>query len=403
MISLTCFEKIDVDKLLNWQLVHARILNGYSNKDYFGLVKRIAFNMSTIEYSKNDNRYSILYFYYLMNKRSDIRDMIDSVLGTIDNKYDVVTLKKKYRFNILRSFYVIKCLSIWIKEFRNSDYNHRERIKIYSLLIELLDVLKSLEKIDFSQYKLAFCFYDAEPFQNLFSQYAKLQGCKSATLQHGIMLAPRASVVNNIDFSGIEFYSFVSDYFLVWNEFTKLEAIKAGINEDRIQVLGISKCIAKPQLKNNRDSNLIGVFLDGEFEKHNNIPLITITQEWARQKSMRCVFRYHPNFNGDEYASIIDTSISEVCPKEVSLPEFVENSLFCVLANSTVLFELEYYCIPFLRYSSNDLLDKFKDYSSLCFTSLFEFDLAVKVLKNTPPREFVSCEVPYCNFFKKFM
>ena len=216
------------------------------------------------------------------------------------------------------------------------------------------------------------------------------------------MLAPRFSVVNNIDFAGIEFYSFVCDYFLVWNDFTKNEAVKAGIDESRIKVLGISKCVGKPRLKCKQDARSVGVFLDGEFEKFNNKPLINIVQDWARKNSMNCVFRYHPNFEGTEYSDLIDNKVSSVCPQNVTLEEFIENNSFFVLANSTVLFELEYYCVPFIRYSTNDDMDKFRDYPSQSFTNIEELGRAFENMRKLPPKKFVSCDDAYSEFFREF-
>ena len=344
----------------------------------------------------------ILYMDRTLKDRADIVVMLKHIFDLFDNKVDCLSWERKKRISLFRLIRNINfCYDM---RYLLNDYSFSEWLLAMNLFIEMKDVEDEMnKKIILNRYNLCFCFYDAAPFQNFLIQYAKKHGCKTATLQHGIMLSPRPGIEDNLDFAGHEFKASVSDYFLVWNEFTKSEAIKAGIDAERLKILGVSKCIGVTPPTYSPNSNIIGIFLDGKFEEHNNVPLIEIVQEWAKKNSYKCIFRYHPDYKATEYDTYLDKSVSNTCKKTVSLYDFIKDISFCVVANSTVLFELEYFCIPFIRYSSNDILDKFRDYPSISFTSKDDFDIAFKKMMSSEKKSFVSADLKYKDFFMQFL
>lgn len=393
----------NLEKIIHFQLMQLNIKQQstiWKTKKLLRLLFCFVFGGICLDYRGQEN--NILYADRFFKLREDIQKMLDNLMLTFDNHCDKLKWGKKSYFSLNRLFANIVLI---YKTFRQlNSYSYSEKIVSLEIIIELNDLKRELDrKVPISKYNLCFCYYDAETFQNFIIQYAKLHGCKTATLQHGIMLAPRIGVFSNSDFDGHEFHDSVSDYFLMWNDFTKNEALKAGISEDKIRVLGVVKCLGVKKLKSNFDSIQIGIFLDGELERQNNVPLITIVQEWAKTHKKKCIFRYHPHFKGTEYADVIDESISTICDKSISLYDFIENVSFCVVANSTVLFELEYFCIPFLRYACDPVFDKYKDYPSIDFTSVNSFDEAYQKMIKMPPKKFVKADDNYASFFKQFL
>lgn len=150
-------------------------------------------------------------------------------------------------------------------------------------------------------------------------------------------------------------------------QFTKKEAIKCGIDSNRIIVAGMSKYFVDVRSTRMQETKLIGVILDGKDEMDNNETLINMAKEFAEEMGYHYILRLHPYFRGDEYNHLINPSNGGVCSKNVGLFDFLKNLEFCLLANSTVLFELETLKIPYLRYSSGDIKDKFRDYQSPMF------------------------------------
>lgn len=376
-------------KTLKWKL-----------KQLLKLFYAILIKDYTIDNYKYEN--SILYADRFIKLRADIERMVEKIGNSFGGKYDRLRWKISRSFSMLRFIQNIQlCLQF---TYLLKVYSFFDWMFLMKFMIAIKDVGDELDrKVQIERYKLCFCYYDAETYQNFIMQYANKHGCNTATLQHGIMLAPRMGLLDNSDFDGHEFRDSVSKYFLIWNNFTKEEALKYGIPEKKLKVLGVAKCIGFEQIIPSFASPYIGIFLDGELEKQNNEPLITIVQEWARFQNKKCVFRYHPHFRGDEYDELMDSTVSRTCDKSLSLYDFIESVSFCVVANSTVLFELEYFCVPFLRYSSNDELDKYKDYPSLNFSSVKSFNESYNKMRELPKKEFVKADKNYEDFFKQFV
>ena len=164
--------------------------------------------------------------------------------------------------------------------------------------------------------------------------------------------------------------------------FTKNEALKAGIKEDRIRVLGISKCIGKLPIKIDDNPIDIGLILDGLYEDENNIPMIELINQLSDKYNLRYKMRYHPNYIGNEFSNYTNHRCLKSSEKKETLNRFLSSVNICIVANSTVLFELEYYGVPFIRYATGNNKDKFRDYKSVCFTDFKELDEAYLYVKN---------------------
>lgn len=371
-MRLTGFDGIDIKKLFNHYFTIRRLSNTATpkKKAILSLLKRILFSYTTINVERYREGAAIAFMNRDFNCRPDIARLMSNVMSTIENgNYDIIRWQKNPHFSALRTVsYTFYAFLWYIQLVRSQMFSFTESLSVIRMLMEFKDMAFDLRSKDLcKKYQLCVFCYDAETYQNFLSQYMQKMGCKTATLQHGVMLAPRKAASQNVDFAGIEFASFVSTYFLAWNDFTKKEAIKAGVEEDRIRILGIAKCIGDSPLNIDRKRKVIGVILDGEFEKRNNIPMIEMTNRLAQELGYTYILRYHPNFSGNEYEHEMNHQYGETCHKNVPLKEFLSDVGFCILANSTVLFELEYYGVPYLRYSTNDDFDKFKDYGGYTF------------------------------------
>lgn len=361
------FEEFDIEKLTYHRLSLYRHTPG-DKFEIFRLIGSIFLKLFIKRFSllaQKCSKDNIFLTIYPCDVRPDIEKMLNVVVSTMDNKCDIYQIVQRIGLNFGDFFLRLSLFFSWLRILKKSyGFSFKENLVVISSLYNFLD-LKSefLQKIQFSKYRLMLSYYDAEPFQNYSIQYGKNEGCKTATLQHGIMLAPRSSLNDNVDFVGIEFKAFVSDLFLVWNDFTRNEAVKSGISEEKIIVLGISKCIGQQRI-NSEGRKLIGVILDGRFEQENNPIMIDIVKRFCTEFHYKYVVRYHPAFRGDEYSGIMDQN-GYVSKKNELLLDFLQNIEFCVVANSTVLWEMEYHCIPFLNYSSGGDKDKYRDYKGI--------------------------------------
>ncbi|MCR5696572.1 MAG: hypothetical protein K6G73_06315 [Marinilabiliaceae bacterium] len=300
--------------------------------------------------------------------------------------------------HLLRTIRTMKLLALWTpKILQIQDYSLVDRLAALKKCSDFYDIKQQLDHaLTYDNINLCVVRYDACSDHNFISQLFSTHNITTATLQHGIMLAPRKGLEDNLDFNGTEFRLFVSDYFLVWNDFTKREAIKAGIPEEKIKTLGVVKCIGMPPIEA-KGKRAIGVILDGEFEKENNPPMLRLVKDFCRDFGYKYILRYHPNFNGSEYDSLLDINGS-VCSKSTNLADYLRDIEFCVVANSTVLFELEYYGIPFMNYSSGSIKDKYKDYTSHKFSNYEEMKQSFNGLKTA----LNSHNTDYAKLYKDF-
>lgn len=298
----------------------------------------------------------------VQKRRKDIARLFDDVSNLTDYCDQLsFTYHSRHTFSIYRSLCLFYLVIYWFIQLIPSKLTLRKKIRVIYELTQLYDFQTILKKINITQYNLALVFYDANLYNNFFVQFFKYKGCKTATLQHGIMVAARPNVKNNLDFKGIEFTGSISDYFLAWNEFTKREAIKGGIPDNRIKVLGVVKCIGQQPYKqtNNNKKNCLGVLLDGIYSNSNNEKLIRIINKYSQQTNTRYILKYHPAYKGNEFELLMNENGSAL-PINSSLKELIECSDGIIVANSTALFELAYLNVRFYRFKSEPEIDKFR-------------------------------------------
>lgn len=399
--------KYNLSKLFNYQ-IKAHFIIG--KLGWCDVLKEFFFNLCVsnldLYLKKNGNKQNRICFVKISPiERPDIVKMLHDVQTTVeDRRYDELLNTYKRKIDLLRFVQIVIHSAKWYTTIRRCSYNMRETFLTLATVFKFYDIEKYLSKEpSFLNYKLWVLFYDALPVENFISQYAQKLGAKTATLQHGIMLAPRDVKPLNMDFAGLEFESFTSDFFLVWNEFTKHEALKSGIKDEQIRVLGIAKCLYAPHIQRHEHNNQIGVILDGKFEDENNEPMIRLVNGFCERHSMKCVLRYHPNYDGTEFDYVMIRGITQKYEKNKSLTDFLSEVDFCVLANSTVLFELENYNVPFVRYSTGNDKDKYRDYTCGTFNDSVSLEKSYQQMKKKSMVKQQSTEIQYEKFFQSFL
>lgn len=390
-LKLKHFEGYDTERLLNYVIITQQYTECASSNfriilGWISLFFHAFFRLRNFEVRKLGCNSKVLLLYPFGEKcRSDIDKMIRNVAHTIpNNRYDVINWDNKVEISLGKVLVKLRAVYVWNRQIKTLNINTIQRQILLNLLLCAYDMKSDMNHhLDIKKYKLALVHYDAPFLYNFFVQYMKIHGCKTATMQHGVMLARREEVHDNMDFCGVEFSSFVSDYFLAWNDFSKKEAMKMGINEERIKVLGNAKCLGEPIVRN-IGQNTIGIILDGIYDVKKNLQMIQIIDKFAKEHGYKYIIRLHPNDSISHYDNMRDHAISTICPRNMRLEDFFSNISFCVVANSTVLFELEYHRIPFVRYSNGGAKDKFKDYHNLIsFNDDFSFGKSVAKIQIT--------------------
>ena len=128
-------------------------------------------------------------------------------------------------------------------------------------------------------YSFVVFYYDAAPDENYMAQLYKKKGVITMTLQHGIFSRKKHIIRSIIDMA-FELSESISDYYLAWNQYTKDEAIKVGLNPNRVVVLGAPKYIdfKEPINPHLSKCDVFGVILNNSAFDHHNRKLIEMAE-----------------------------------------------------------------------------------------------------------------------------
>lgn len=267
-----------------------------------------------------------------------------------------------------KAYQLFPFLFKWVLQVATMPLSMRQRVILLIHFIDLFKFRRAISMVSPKDYNLLVVLYDAGPTYNYLVQWFKKEEVLTATLQHGIFLAPRC-VKNNIEYQGVEFLNSNSDYFLAWNNFTRDEAIHAGMSSSKIRVLGIVNypeyTVVKSSVK-----GVFGVVLNTMSSDSQNRQLITFANFLARYRGLKYKLKYHPIFKGNEYDSIIEAEYSMgTVERFMSVRDYVSEVDFTLISNSSVLMELVFWKHRTFRFSSGDEEDKYRSLPFGAFTT----------------------------------
>lgn len=233
-------------------------------------------------------------------------------------------------------------------------------VNLYRFYVELRKVAEE-QHVIFKNYRLFVTFYDSMPKDAFFVQLMRLYGVKTATLQHGAFTARRNKQLVN---SGVELRTLNSDYFLCWNKFTVEEAEKEKFDTRKCIITGIigfakeEKRVLCERVTNKTFGVVIG---HPTFEEENRI-LIQSANELALNTGMGFYLKLHPNYSETYFDKLVDKKYCKgIIKKGISMLEYANSVEFSIVGASTVFVELVYLGHPVLRYSSGEIVDKWRD------------------------------------------
>lgn len=183
-----------------------------------------------------------------------------------------------------------------IKPFRN-------RVYLTLQLVKRKWVLSEIESMNLS-HRLVMCFFDGNPDESLLMLYFKKNGAITVTNQHGQPLF-RSFDYDRLNQSQI--LGFKCDCFLAKGEFTRRQFAAAGVDQERILLLGVvGDRNNHNDLQTSRKSYpVIGLLLDSPtlpFSNEVNSKIISITQNVAHKLNGKFFIRIHPLDTADNYS-----------------------------------------------------------------------------------------------------
>jgi hypothetical protein len=334
---------------------------------------------NNFEYDYSVNKKSkILYVISHHFKRKDNLELVKSLVHlNKQSDFFYPKLHSNIKFNFRNIFLYDRNIFSWFKSLHFTTLSLKEKFLIISNLLDLYRLMKIYEEITFEKYKLLVVPFDANSSLNLLVQIFKKKSIYTATLQHGVFLKKRD--VKNIEYSGVEFNNFISDYFLAWNNFTVEEALNSGINKDKIKLVGIPKYINTKRPSETFGGNYFGVVLNTMNSHLQNIELIKNANELSQIIKIKYKIKYHPRFKGTEYNDFIsEKNYAGPFPIETSVNNYAKSVKFSLISNSTVLMELAFLKHPSYILKFDDNLDKYSSCNFAKFSDVNELLLKME-------------------------
>lgn len=190
------------------------------------------------------------------------------------------------------------------------------------------------------EYSFIVVYYDASPDENYFVQLCKKKNILTMTLQHGIFA--RKSTIHTISDTAFELSESISDYYLAWNLYTKDEAVKVGLDADKVVVLGAPKYIntKEPSKPYKSDNKYFGVILNNSAFNEHNKHLVDMANQISDITGYKYILRYHPEMKGDEYKKMYGSGFLKKDNNNHTIAEYACSVSYTIISSSSVFVDL---------------------------------------------------------------
>ena len=336
--------------------------------------------------------------------RKDYLRWIKAIAGRIDS---AVVIAYGRRRIYLKNFKYIPLFFRWHTQLRR--VLDLKRSLIYtSLLFEAYVDYRFIKSKISSDAKILATLSDAHTIDSMLVQCFR-DKIDTATFQHGIFE----------NYSSEYTYS-KSKYFLISNEYSKRQALEAGLEESGLMVLGMPQLIGV-KLRDrlyDKESNVISIFLTGDNRYlDDDKEMIELTKSLISLKDAgdyRLFVKFHPDFGKEKYSTIDWDRVDGFYDTKTSAKEVAKNSFLCIVAGSSVFVELSIQLYPVVSYKGKN--PRYKNIECCTFDSAKSLKSWVMMLKNEKKefeknekknRELFSCKgnitANYADFFNGYI
>ncbi len=326
-------------------------------------------------------------FSHSYSSRSDHKNTFDKIVSLFQYKKVVVGETCRRRFS-LNKIVLIPIYVKWLKVIKqNFSISFAQRLWMVKYLMIIGEYIHQIDRLDsLSGISSLITYFDASMCDNIIAQLCRNQDIPTATLQHGHFLAK-----NDDGTKGIAFDGFVSDQMFVWGEYTKLEAIEAGIPEEVIKVVGCPKYIGlkRPEPKMVTDIRTIGVVLEGgtgnSYLRDANYQMVQTVVQYAEATGCSLLIKPHPVSNNDYLKPLLANKANiHFTEKIMPVADFASSVDIAVAMGSTVYAELLYLGVIVFRFLSTSAPDRYKRIAQGTFPNVETLTESINELKANP-------------------
>lgn len=296
-----------------------------------------------------------LLFYGKFNLRQDHQNIFLNFAKHF-NDADCMYARKCKHIKCTPFRFLKRCLTaiIWIIQILWQKVPLVECLNALTYVGVCFDLNREASAVFAKKYAFVVVYYDCSPDDNYIIQVFRQRGIPTMTLQHGTF-AQKQNPKGITDY-GLELKESISDFFLAWNDYTRDEAVRIGVNPDKIKVLGVPKFIDRkePEKPVKADNNLFGVILNFPTMDFHNRRLIDMANQIADKTGMRYIVRYHPRLKSAAYASCYGKGFEAENDNKTSIKEYAQQVSFSIITSSSVFIELLMLKHPTFRFRISD-------------------------------------------------
>ncbi len=300
-------------------------------------------------FDDNKKNYDMIFFYGLSFFRNDMKKRFDKFVSYFPYGLSLTVEEvDNVRFNIIKFIISFIHCFVWIIELISNGFNFFEAIFLLPCLQSCYTVYSLPNEIVNNKVPLLCVFSQMTPDENFLIQIHKKLGSKTATLQHGVFFYDKLS--DNL-FNGVELLNSCVDYFLIWNEFTYDQAVDAGIDHEKLYILGMPQFINFKTIKRCSSDKIFGIVLNGYTDDFHiqNLKMLEIANLFSKKFGWKYTLRYHPNMSKNYYAGCLNDCFIDLDMSSISLDEYSNKVSFSIVSASSVFFELIYLNHPTVR------------------------------------------------------
>lgn len=300
-------------------------------------------------------------------KRKSNEINFDKVVSTCIPPNDVIKIRNiKDSFSCFIGMYRLFFLyPVWLYEMRGCKLDIQEKRLILGTLSLVLEFQNQMKIPNIDQYHLFVTYYDSLPLESYIAQMFNEKHIPTATLQHGQFTAWRENTLEN---SGVEFKTINSKYLLCWNQFTRDEAVKEGVDKSRLPIVGIMSNIGKDSTVCHTNNNhIFGVVICHPSWHNENIEMIKAANILAQKYNLKYYLKLHPNYEPNSFDNIVNPEfyLGNI-EKGIDVLCYANMVNFSIVGSSSMYVELIFCHHRIIRYSSQLPSDKYRDIKLGC-------------------------------------
>lgn len=295
-------------------------------------------------------------FVFSHNQLNRIDQLIkfQAVTALFDNRVDIIAKQEGGAINPFLAY-----IPIWYVQMRHLNYSSTVKRGICYKLCETMGYVNEIEMLIRKTpgiEKIA-CFFDVSAVDSLLVQKYNQRNFTTYTLQHGIV---------NGSYDYIEYKCSHAKYMLAWGEYTKRMAMRCGVSEEKIKIVGNVSHLLESDISLQETSKKTGCFAvctNGVLTKKDwsrNKELISMANRIAEKYKMKYFLKIHPCDDVTKYKYLINSEFCiEFVNKGTDIIEVLRRVDFTLCGNSTTFCDSIYYSVPSFRYIHD--YDKKKD------------------------------------------